>query len=428
MLHPNPAVRARRSAGLALVAGLALAAIPATAQAAAIDLATAGPFVVLGGSAVTNTGPSVLNGDLGVSPGTSLTGFDAATVNGATHDNDAVAANAQGDLTTAYNAAAGEPVTADETGVDLGNLTLTPGVYAFSSSAQLTGELVLDAQGDPNAQFIFQIGTALTTASNSSVSIINGGSPCNVFWQIGSSATLGTGTAFQGSLLALTSITLNSGATVQGRALARNGAVTLDNNVLDGSNCGTSATPPPGILVPPFFPPPTGTSPPGTGTTPPADTATGGTQTGDSSTGGSSPTPPTTPGTPTSGNAANPGPGAGGQPGASQVPPASTTSIATRNGSATLTRTRRASCGLGFTATVRGRQIRRVVFTLDGRRIASRSGSPFRVTVRALHGSHVVRAHVTFKDATRSRTLKLGYRVCAAVVLRPRSGAAHFTG
>ena len=149
------------------------------------------------------------------------------------HAADAVALQAQNDLTTAYNAAAGLAPTQNLTGQDLGGLTLTPGVYFFSSSAQLTGTLTLNDLGDPNAQFVFQIGSTLTTASNSSVVTINGGSMpgCNVFWQVGSSATLGTGTAFEGHILALTSITLNTGATIlDGSALARNGAVTLDTN------------------------------------------------------------------------------------------------------------------------------------------------------------------------------------------------------
>ena len=133
-----------------------------------------------------------------------------------THAADAVALQAQNDLTTAYNAAAGLVHTQDLTGQDLGGLTLMPGVYFFSSSAQLTGTLTLNDQGDPNAQFVFQIGSTLTTASNSSVVTINGGSMpgCTVFWQVGSSATLGTGTAFEGHILALTSITLNTGATI----------------------------------------------------------------------------------------------------------------------------------------------------------------------------------------------------------------------
>ena len=141
----------------------------------------------------------------------------------------------------------------DLTGIDLGGLTLTAGAYRYTSSAQLTGALTLDAQGDPNAQFVFEIGSTLTTASASSVLLINGASPCNVYWQVGSSATLGTTTAFQGNVLALTTISLNNGATVIGRVLARNGEVTLINNVLDGSVCATARrqrrdqTPPGGV-------------------------------------------------------------------------------------------------------------------------------------------------------------------------------------
>ena len=163
MSDPKNSKRARR-VGAAVLAGAALAAAPAAAQAATVNLATATPFVVLGGQSVTNTGPSVLNGELGVSPGTSLTGFGSpAVVNGATHNNDAVARQAQADLTTAYDVAAAEPA-ADLTGQDLGNKRLTTGAYRFSSSAQLTGALTLDAEGNPNAQFVFKVASALTTA------------------------------------------------------------------------------------------------------------------------------------------------------------------------------------------------------------------------------------------------------------------------
>jgi hypothetical protein len=157
---------------------------------------------------------------------------------GTIHSNDGVAQQAQNDLTTAYNFLAGQAFNVDLSGQDLGGLTLTAGVYRFSSSAQLTGTLTLNAQGNANAVFIFQIGSTLTTASSSSVLVINGGQNCNVFWQVGSSATLGTGTAFKGSILALTSITLTTSATVSGRVLARNGAVTMDtNNVTVCSTC-----------------------------------------------------------------------------------------------------------------------------------------------------------------------------------------------
>lgn len=219
---------------------LVLLSIPAAAQ---IALGTAQNFGVLGGSAVTNTGATTVNGNVGVSPGTSVTGFPpGVVVGGAIHSNDAVAMQAQNDLTTAYNNIASTPCTVDLTGQNLGGLTLTPGVYCFSSSAQLTGALTLDALGNPNALFLFKIGSTLTTASSSSVTVINGGSACNhVFWQVGSSATLGTGTSFAGDILALTSITLTTGANTSGRTLARNGAVTLDTNNVN--TCGVAACP-----------------------------------------------------------------------------------------------------------------------------------------------------------------------------------------
>jgi hypothetical protein len=225
-----------------LAAGVALFAIAFSGlglAATAPSLGAASSFSVLGGSTVTNTGPSVLNGDLGVSPGSSITGFPPGLVNGTIHTTDAVAGQAQSDVTTAYNSLAGQAPDADLTGQDLGGLTLTAGVYKFSSSAQLTGTLTLDAQGVGGAVFIFQIGSTLTTASSSLVTLINGASPCNVFWQVGSSATLGTGSTFRGNILALTSITVTTGTNVTGRALARNGGVTLDTNIFLSGGCIT---------------------------------------------------------------------------------------------------------------------------------------------------------------------------------------------
>ncbi|HLX51314.1 MAG TPA: ice-binding family protein [Streptosporangiaceae bacterium] len=215
----------------ASVAGLA-------SQPAPVSLGTASSFAVLAGSTVTNTGPSVITGDLGVSPGTAVTGFPPGmVVSGTIHAGDAVAAAAQADLTTAYNDAAGRAPDQDLTGQDLGGKTLTAGVYKFDSSAGLTGTLTLDGQGNPDAVFIFQIGSTLTTASASNVVLINGARACDAFWQIGSSATLGTGTSFIGNILALTSITATTGVTVDGRLLARNGAVTLDTNTVQRAGC-----------------------------------------------------------------------------------------------------------------------------------------------------------------------------------------------
>lgn len=211
------------------VAILLLSGTP-TGAATAPPLGTTESFAVLGGSTVTNTGPTILIGDLGLWPGLSIIGFPPGIVNGVTHAGDATAQLAQSDLVAAYDDLAGQACDTDLTAQDLGGLTLVPGVYCYSTSAQLTGTVTLDAQGDPDAVFVFQIGSTLTTASNSVVSVINGGADCNVFWQIGTSATLGTGTTFAGSVLALSSITVDTGADASGRLLARNGAVTLDTN------------------------------------------------------------------------------------------------------------------------------------------------------------------------------------------------------
>jgi hypothetical protein len=221
-----------------------------SAYANSVNLGTAGSFGVLAGSTVTNTGSSVIAGNVGVWPGTAITGFPPGIVTGGTlHGGDSVAQTAQNDLTTAFNTAAGMTPTATLTGQDLGGMTLTPGVYFFSSSAQLTGTLTLNTLGNPNAVFVFQIGSTLTTASNSAVVFTSSLTDKNVFWQVGSSATLGTTTAFTGNIIALTSITLNTGATIGcGSALAINGAVTLDSNVIGGGCGGTSTVPEPGSM------------------------------------------------------------------------------------------------------------------------------------------------------------------------------------
>ncbi len=207
-------------------------------------LGAAESFGVLAGSTLTNTGPTVINGDAGVSPGLAVTGFPPGVVvpPGAIHVGDAVAAQAQSAVTVAYNALAGQACDFNLTGQDLGGLTLTPGVYCFDTSAQLTGQLTLNVQGDSNAVFVFKMGSTLTTASSSSVVFSNGGPSCNVFWQVGSSATFGTAGAFAGNVIALTSATLTTGVSVIGKVLARNGAVTLDTNTILPCVAAQSAT------------------------------------------------------------------------------------------------------------------------------------------------------------------------------------------
>jgi type VI secretion system secreted protein VgrG len=211
---------------------LALAAGPGTASAATL-LASAQDFAVLGASTVTNTGPTTLQGDLAVSPGTSVTGVGSITLNGTLHVATAVAAQAQDDARDAYNTLLAAASTVDLSGVDLGMQMLMPGVYFFSSSAQLTGALTLDFLSDPDGSFVFQIGSTLTTASNALVNVLNGGAGSSIYWQVGSSATLGTGTTFAGNIIADQSITLNTSASILcGRAIALVGAVTMDTNTI----------------------------------------------------------------------------------------------------------------------------------------------------------------------------------------------------
>jgi len=198
---------------------------------AAPSLGRAGSFAVLGGSTVTNTGATKIIGDVGLSsPGVSVTGFPPGTIaRGAQHVGDPAANQAQRDAQTAYAALAGERCDTPLTGQDLGGKTLAPGVYCFTSSAALTGQLALDGRGHSNGVWVFQIASTLTTAPNASVIMGKGGRAGNVFWQVGSAATLGTGTVFTGNILAYSSITLNTGASLSGRAWARAG-VTMDSN------------------------------------------------------------------------------------------------------------------------------------------------------------------------------------------------------
>src|ERR1700682_4172842 len=196
-------------------------------------LGSAQSFAVLGASTVTNTGPTVITGDLGVSPGTAVTGFPPGKVTGGTlHAGDATATAAQAAAHTAYANLVAQPCGTNLTGKILGTtpgaVTLSPGVYCFNSTAQLTGTLTLSSNG----VYVFQMRSTLTTASNSSVVLTNGATAANVFWQIGSSATLGTNTVFVGSILALISDTVTTGASVNGRVFALTGAVTMDSNAV----------------------------------------------------------------------------------------------------------------------------------------------------------------------------------------------------
>jgi hypothetical protein len=270
---------------LASIVGLVSVGV-AGAAAVPVPLATTGSFSVLAGAGISNTGPTTVSGDIGTFPTTSISGLGSLTVGGANHAGDAVTQQAKNDLVTAYDTAAGEgptnPITAD-----LGGHTLLPGVYNSASSMGLTGALTLNAQGNPNSVFVFQVGSAFTSASGSQINLINGAQACNVYWQIGSSATLGTGSSFVGTVLALTSITVTTGVTIDGRVLARNGAVTLDTDTITTSACTTS---------------PTSSTP---GSTTPGSTTPGSTTPGSSTPGSSTPG-STTPGSTTPGSKLTP--------------------------------------------------------------------------------------------------------------------------
>ncbi len=289
-------MHARRTRSAHLVVALALIvaaamAIVSSGQASAaeptVGLGTTQSFAVLGGSTVTNTGPSLISGDVGLSPGSAITGFPPGVVVNGTIHGTAASDQAQADLTTAYDDAAGRSPSGSIS-ADLAGQTLTAGVYA-GPTLSLNGTLTFDAQGDASSVFIMQASSTLITGSASSVRLVNGADPCNVFWQVGSSATLGTASSFVGTILALTSITADTSAVVSGRLLARNGAVTLDSNTISTPTCDSSTTtvPPttqPGTTQPPTTQPgttqPPTTQPPTTqpGTTQPPTTQPGTTQ------------------------------------------------------------------------------------------------------------------------------------------------------
>lgn len=253
IVHTAKAVRLRRRISLAfasifgvltLMMMILLASAPASAASpTTVGLGTSGTFAVLAGTTVTNTGSTVLSGNLGLDPGTSITGFPPGSViNGSTYTADPTALQAQSDLTTAYNDAASRTPTGT-IAAGLGGQTLDAGVYNSASSIGLTGTLTLDGQNNPNAVFIFQAVSTLITESASTVSLINGAQACNVFWQVGSSATIGTTNTFVGTVMALTSGTVETGSTVQGRILARNGQVSLGSNTITVPSCAAVSSP-----------------------------------------------------------------------------------------------------------------------------------------------------------------------------------------
>ena len=236
MNRPVTAIRSRSFIALTVLCSTVLIGVlgPPSASAAtpSVPLGAAANFAVLAGSTVTNTGLTVVTGDLGLSPGTAVTGFPPGVVTGRIHAADNVAAQAKIDLDVAYNDAASRPATATVP-VELGGTSKTPGVYdSPAGTFGITGTLTLDAQGDPNAVFIFKAASTLITASASNVILINGARSADVFWLVGSSATLGTHSVLRGNILALASITVTTGVQVDGRTLARTAAVTLDTNMI----------------------------------------------------------------------------------------------------------------------------------------------------------------------------------------------------
>ncbi|MDP8938267.1 MAG: ice-binding family protein, partial [Actinomycetota bacterium] len=225
---------------MATLVSIALAVFGGPAGAQPVGLGTAESFAVLAGTTVTNTGPTTISGNVGVSPGTAVTGFPPGIVtNGTIHAANAVAAQAQADLTTAYLDAAGRTPCTPLPSALGGGQVLGPGVYCAGTFV-ITGELIL--RGDADDVFIFQAGSTLITAAGSTIRLEGGAQACNVFWQVGSSATLGVGSTFVGTILALTSITAETNAVIQGRLLARNGAVTLDSNTITVPVCAVAPT------------------------------------------------------------------------------------------------------------------------------------------------------------------------------------------
>jgi hypothetical protein len=242
------ATRSRLGAGIAVILAIAMLAFGQIAFAAGpapVGLGTAKSFAVLAGTGITNTGATTINGDVGSFPTATETGFATVVLTGTNHHGDAVTQGAKADLTTAYNDAAGRTPATAVAGGTLGGKTLVGGVYnAGGVTLDLTGTLTLNGQNDPNSVWIFQATSDLVTASSSNVHFINGGQPCNVFWQVTSSATLGSGSHFIGTIMALTSISMNAGVQLNGRALARNGDVTLINDVITRPGCSaTTASP-----------------------------------------------------------------------------------------------------------------------------------------------------------------------------------------
>ena len=394
-----PSLRGIATIALSSVALLFTVVLPGSSQAAtAIDLGTADGYAILGGAGVTNTGPSVVNGDLGTHPTPAVTGFGGppnGTVNGVIHQGDAAALNAKNDLTTAFNNAAGQgPTTTVAT--DLGGLTLTPGVYdSITGDFGLTGALTLDAQGDPNAVFIFKSASTLITASASSVNMINGGQSCRVYWQLGSSATLGSGSRFVGTILAQQSISVNDAVTVDGRLLARSASVTLINDTVTRSQCAPATTPPPSNPTPP----PTTPTPPGGG-------GPGGGGPGGSGPGGS--------------------PGGGGPGGGGSNPPLPPPRVhIVKTPFSTSTSTSRDACAdRGFLAKFRIKsrgRMRSVKIFVDGELIKEKSSKRFSVWIktRALRaGTHTIRIVAVDKRGQRDSSSRKFNR-CGAAVPEP---------